>query len=111
MTAPSFSVGDSFVFDGHSYRVAQGGKGPTDQLLEVKTERGWRPVGMSTSAMMADFFFQNEERLYPRPAGEGGWKYVRFMNKAISHGWKVADDELKRERIRRDERRRRENAA
>lgn len=100
-----FAAGQCDEIGGIRYRVRQGRKGPDDLVLELEGHRGFVPAKMALGALMADFFYQNEESLYPRQFGyRGGDMYFNFLLSAIRRGWREACLELEAERQRRDRR-------
>ena len=69
-------------------------------------ESRWVPVKMELGAVLADFFYENEEHLFRRDEGfAGGRKYTYFINSAMTSGWLQAARTLNRERKARDDRR------
>jgi hypothetical protein len=84
-------------------RVVPGYKAPDDLRLEWLTPDGWRPVTMAAGAILADFWYENEEVLYPPPAA-GGHYYLSYVNQAAHEGWEVADARLLAERQAKQER-------
>lgn len=102
-TRPAFVVGQEYDIGGVRLRIRQGRKGPDDLVLDIEGYAGYVPVRMTLGALMADFFFQNEERLYPQEFNfEGGNRYVRFIHRAIAIGWENAAAQLARERALRE---------
>jgi hypothetical protein len=89
----------AFEIDGVFYRVLHGRKGPGDLRLEHRVDGAWKPVRMRTGAMLADFFFENEEVLYPD--AKGGKKYLEYVRDATKYGWDKADAVLRVERAQR----------
>lgn len=83
--------------NGLRFRAVTGYKHPKDLRLEVLQEVGWRPVPMLVGAMLADFFGENEDVLYPPPAA-GGRKYMGYLWDAYQTGWQSADARLRQER-------------
>lgn len=98
-----FNAGDREDFDGVAFRVVEGRKAPGDLRLEVQARNGlWRPVTMRMVFFLADFFFENEELLYPPPRYLGGAKFRRAVKQAMEKGYKQADASLQVERQRKD---------
>lgn len=105
-----FQPGWQETVGGVTYRVVLGRKmsrvpDAVDLKLEAWTPRGWQAVPMAVGALMADFFYENEEVLYPPSAGfQGGTYYVTYLNQAVSDGWEVADERLQAEKRAREQR-------
>lgn len=112
MSAPEFQAGETgdVVGYGVQYRVRQGRKGPTDLVIDIRTD-GWVPVPMNLGFLLSDFFQQNEDRLYPPSAGgRGGGYYHRELEYSRRYGWRACVAKLKKERERREAQRRRDAA-
>lgn len=93
--------GQTLTIDGLTFHVTQGHKHPDDLRLEVEgTDGVRRAVHMRLGAMLADFFYANETRLYPPPA-LGGRKYLQYVSHAARFGWDRADLGLRMERAQR----------
>jgi len=102
VTPAPFAVGDDGDIGGIRWRIVQGNKGPTDLILELEGRTGFAPARMALGGLMADFFYQNEERLYPRTFGyRGGELYLDFLRVALRRGWRQAHLELEAEREKR----------
>ncbi len=108
MTGRRFEVGAKFVLAGITFRVERGSK-PTsngvDQRLDWLTPDGWRAVPMAVGYLLADFFTDNEDILYPPGSVSsqggtcvGGEKYMRALRRAKNHGWRAAAEETSYER-------------
>jgi hypothetical protein len=106
-----FSHGDTFETpEGLQFRVVRGKKqpkygpnpyeNPHDLRLDVMVEGRWRPVNMETTFLMVDFFYENEDVLYPRPRFEGGKKFLDEMRKAARSGWQWPTDGIEIDRAR-----------
>lgn len=94
-----------FELAGQRFRVQRGVKSPDDLRLDWYTPTGWRAVPMSPGAMMADFFFENEDVLYPPDMGnQGGSKYIALLRHAARHGWQKANAGLLAERAAKQDR-------
>ncbi len=110
-----WSVREPFDFDGLKFRIVPGVK-PTglgergkDLRLEVYVGDAWRPVHMRLGAFLADFFYDNEEVLYPlftpddiKTHWMGGKKYLVYVSSAARHGWEMAEAQLQAERAQRN---------
>lgn len=97
-----FQEGQRFLVDGMEFLVQQGSKHPDDLRLLWRIGGRWRPVRMAVGAFLADFFFENEQVLYPpRPDGsgpKGGAKYLDYIRHAARFGWEKAEAGLVAER-------------
>lgn len=111
MSAPEFEAGQSGeIARGVQYRVVEGRKGPTDLRLDVRTD-GWIAAPMALGFILADFFRQNEDRLYPPQYGwRGGGKYMSAVIASAKHGWRRTVADLNAEKAEREARRRRDAA-
>jgi hypothetical protein len=100
-------AGMAFEVDGVFYRVLRGRKeaprGAEDLRLEHRVDGVWRPVRMQTGAMLADFFFENEDVLYPRPRFNGGTEYLSYLWDAAYTGWEHSEGRLQEQKTRRRE--------
>lgn len=107
-----WEAGQTGMVGGIPWRVVQGYKRPDDLRLEFFfSGRGWVAVKMEVGFLLADFFFENEEVLYPRendhgyPTGrDGGLYYLRAATHAAHYGWEAARDKLGDEKRRKRER-------
>lgn len=88
-----FQAGQTFTFDGITFRVQQGDKRTAegvegvDLRLDWYTPDGrWVAIGMGTVAFMADFLFENEQVLFPPPRYQGDGKFWTFLRHAMKHG-------------------------
>lgn len=63
-------------------------------------ERGrWIPAPMALAFMLTEFFYHEEEFLYPRQTGYlGGYKFMRYLWDAAIKGWLHARDNLERDK-------------
>lgn len=97
-----------FEVDGLWFKVERGKKAPDDLRLDILAayrdeetglvEARALPVSMSFSAILADFFYENENVLYPPPRFKGGKRHSQHMALAEQQGWEVAEA-LKAEEI------------
>lgn len=78
------------------YRVQPGVKAPGDLVLQqYAAGSGWRAVTMAAGFLLADFFFENEDRLYPPADGlVGGVMYLQHIRHAALFGWESAQRQL-----------------
>lgn len=106
-----FGIGNDWSIGGVHVRVVRGHKPdpqnptrkhPGDLRLEIETRSGWVPVKMALVGLLANFFYENEETLYPPPRYEGGKKFWRWLRLAIDD-WQKASSQLEDEK---DEKRR-----
>jgi hypothetical protein len=92
---------DGLTVDGVTFRTVPGSKAPSDLRLEWYISGRWIPVAMSAGLVMADFFYENEERLFPYPA-DGGERYLRAIRDAArTEGWDRVATRLAADRERR----------
>jgi len=112
MTARRFSAGQTFTFDGIKFRVVEGVKrqkftGKTGDLrVDWWSEelRRWVPIRMQTVGFLVDFFFENEDFLYPPHLGfKGGEKVMKYLRHAVRHGFEKAEAGLRAEREMKDQ--------
>lgn len=99
--------------DNIEYRVVPGRKSGEDLRLEHYVQGEWMAVAFEGGFLLADFFCQNEDGLFPRAeAYAGGSKYLAYCYWAACSGWeapakKVAADKERKKRkgffTRRDE--------
>lgn len=62
----------------------------------------WRPVKMELGFVLADFFYENEERLYPQHQRfMGGQYYLQACYNATIFGWQDARERTDKERVER----------
>lgn len=86
--------------DGIWFRAVAGYKGPDDLRLEWYRSGEWWPVSMVVGAMMADFFCENEDYLYPPGQGhQGRAKYLTYLARAAQDGHKQANQQLMAEKV------------
>lgn len=87
-------AGQEGYVGGMLFRVVPGAKGPNDLRLDWRIQGIWRPVPMKVVAFMTDFFYDNEDALYPPPA-QGGEFFITYLRQATVHGFKDADRGLR----------------
>lgn len=83
--------------EGLRFRVVQGKKSPDDLRVDVAVAGSWRPVRMELLFFLMDFFFENEEYLYPPPKFKGGLKILNAARTASMRGYRFAQQELSEE--------------
>jgi hypothetical protein len=101
-----FHAGYSVDISGIRFRVVQGrkvdrGKDRQDLRLEwwASGVGKWQAVDMQAAAFLADFFYENEEELYPQAEGmQGGRKFWEYLRWAMKHGWTKAQAGLRAEK-------------
>jgi len=79
-------------------RCVPGRKAPDDMKLEIRVSHGreyipdeWRAVPMTLVAYMTEFFYKNEDNLYPPEEGYlGGEKFLQFLHDAVRNGYETA---------------------
>lgn len=98
MVRRRWEAGMKFELDGIHYRVVRGVKGPDDLRLDHLIDGTWRPIHMRQGALLADFFFENEDVLYPPPQYKGGKKYLEYVRDAARCGWEKTEAVLRLER-------------
>ena len=96
-----------FNVDGVWFRVVPGYKSPEDLKLEMLTPKRkvdgsvgtkWIAVHMSLGALLADFFYENEDILYPPEDGFlGGEYHSKHLRQAETEGYEAATKTLKGE--------------
>lgn len=98
-----WKAGDKLCVSGIWFRIEPGKKqarvsGGQDLRLEAWSGRAWVPVEMALGAFLADFFYENEEVLYP-PPNMGGQYYIEYVcNEAAHRGWVTAALNIRKER-------------
>lgn len=86
-----FAAGDQFTFNGVRFRIVHGTKRPGDLRIEWLGDGGfWVPLSFEPVAFLVDFFFENEDRLYPRPTYQGGDYFMAFLRSSVRHGYRHA---------------------
>jgi hypothetical protein len=87
------------LISGVYIRVVPGRKVEGDMRLEIFTGDYWHPVPMALVAYMTEFFYVNEQLLYPPSKGfKGGEKFFEYLRQSVTDGYEVAQAELERER-------------
>ena len=104
-----WAPGAEFELDGLRWRVVRGRKqsrvpGEIDLRLEHLTPQGWRPTAMALLFMLADFWYENEDLLYPRPRFQGADYLLRAVGRAAKNGYQSEVDRLEAEKARKRER-------
>jgi hypothetical protein len=94
MRESHFRAGMSFFIAPFEYRVVPGKKDPNDLVLEVLKAGTWHKVTMDHAFLYADFFYENEEVLYPPPY-RGGHYFLRRLKDAAVLGWRHEAQRLK----------------
>ena len=88
-------------------RTVPGRKAEGDMKLELcvntdatTLEQRWQAVPMTLVAYMTEFFYRNEENLYPRSEGYlGGEKFMQFLADAVRNGYETATAGLEWEKV------------
>jgi hypothetical protein len=93
-----------FELDGLKWRVVKGRKSPDDLRLEHMTPRGWRPTAMALLFMLTDFWYENEDLLYPKPRYQGAEYLLRAVRRAAVNGFQSEVEKLNGEKQRKRER-------
>ncbi len=97
-----FAAGDVFDQQGIRLRVVAGRKPAAgdgiDLRLDVLTPTGWVAVPLSVVGLMADFMYENEGVLYPKPQFKGGEKVWEYLRHSVKHGWSKAEAGLRLEK-------------
>lgn len=93
-----------FELDGLRWRVVKGRKSPDDLRLEHMTPRGWRPTAMALVFMLTDFWYENEDLLYPKPRYQGAEYLLKAIRRAALNGHQSETDRLEGEKRRKRER-------
>lgn len=93
-----------FELDGLRWRVVKGRKSPDDLRLEHMTPKGWRPTAMALLFMLTDFWYENEDLLYPKPRYQGAEYLLRAVRRAAVNGYQSEVDKLEGEKQRKRER-------
>lgn len=90
--------------DGVTLRVVRGKKqsrivGADDLRMDIFVGGEWKPVHMSLGCILADFFMENEDVLYPPTQGfAGGTYYLRALEQAPLIGWEAVVSKIRDER-------------
>ena len=104
MSDRHFYAGQQGRIEYLEWRVVEGQKFAGDLVLEFLIPgQGWLAAKMEFGALMADFFYENEDARYPPSKGfDGGKRYTMFLGRAIRQGWKAAALQLAAERPKKD---------
>lgn len=94
-----WTEGTEFELDGLSWRVVKGRKAPGDLRLEHMTTSGWRPTAMALVFMLADFWYENEDLLYPKPKFQGADYLLRAIERAAKNGYQSEVERLEGEKL------------
>ena len=85
-------------FGGIYWRIVEGRKKPGDLRLDMRAP-SWTAVPMALGFLEADFYFQNENHLYPPEDGfQGGERYMNFLRGSVYLGWQAAVAQLELEK-------------
>jgi hypothetical protein len=85
-----FAPGSHGEFGGIEWRVWRGRKAPEDLRLEIRSME-FVPVPMALGFLLADFFAENEDVLFPPSKGfQGGRRYLLYLSRAVRLGWESA---------------------
>jgi hypothetical protein len=101
-----WKAGDWLEVGGQRWRVVAGRKetkspATEDLRIEWPVDGRYVPIPMMALAVLADFFYDNEEALYPRVNGyKGGRKPKAYMTWAADHGYERAEAGLQAEKRR-----------
>lgn len=95
----TFGVGDTFDLGSVKVAVRQGRKSRNDLVVAMRCP-DMVPVPMALVALLLDFLYDNEERVYPlRDGFEGGERFLReVVAKSVVYGWTRAHTGVTRER-------------
>lgn len=61
--------------------ITKGIKGNGDRVLNASTG----PITIVEALMALRFIVANEEKLYPRPDNEGGWRFMKLLKSALEN--------------------------
>ena len=96
-------------YQGFQWRTSPGYKGRGDLRLDIRTRNqrrdDWCAVPMALGFLLADFFYDNEERVHPpRLYFRGGEYYLDHLLDAVCDGWEsqalLVEDQRRRKRQR-----------
>jgi hypothetical protein len=101
-----FAIGDKFEFPGARFEIILGEKKPkggNGQDLVLTLNGRQNKVPMEMAGMMVEFFFHNEETLYPPFADyEGGKKFLTYGYNCVKMGYPDATRRLELEKANKD---------
>lgn len=84
--------------DGVRFRVTEGRKAAGDLRMEWLGASGeWQPMTFLPVFALCDFFYENEDVLYPPPA-KGGDYFRQAVCFAMRDGWRIQADRLRGEK-------------
>lgn len=96
-----FRSGDGGEIGGIPWRIVTGMKSEDDLRMDIQVGEKWVAVKMDLGFLMADFFYENENVLYPPSQGfRGGQMYLDFCRGAAYMGWTHASETLSDQRRR-----------
>jgi hypothetical protein len=75
-----------------------GKKARDDLRIDWATTNGWAAVRMVTVFMLADFFYENEDYLFPVGRYRGGAMFLDAVRDACLNGWTGADERLEEQK-------------
>ena len=93
-----FLAMDEGRFGNIHWRVVEGRKSEDDLRLDLLVPR-WTAVPMGLGFLFADFFYENENVLYPPSRYRGGQMYLDFCGGAAHLGWEHARQLLAEQRL------------
>lgn len=93
--------------DGLRFRIVRGRKtprtpnnyaDPVDLRIDVWANERWQPVHMETAFLLVNFFYENEDVLYPKPRLQGGDYFLEECRKAYGLGYQWPTDGIEIDR-------------
>lgn len=97
MSDRRWQPGSRWDTDGVHYEVTVGKKSPDDLILWMATRAAIK-VPMSVGFICADFFNENEQRLFAGRHHLGGHMYGQALRVAMDSGWAEAHETLQRQK-------------